>query len=291
VEPWEYKLYHGGFHAQSGLSYHVHCYDFLLSNPQSTEYEPISNRMYQFFEKYWRGLCTADRVKTFHENYGLKDTSFLRPLGELRRLLAGTKSPVALNVYGPFTPVPELFVDPETAERVCLVNAMGLVYHGEGNLLGGNFNQAVDPERFQASLPLFPNAAWVFTTSETCKCEDKRFAPSAKLIALLPAENKQARDAVAGSVAAWTDRQRGQTQPLFDAVAEAFTLEDKVDLLGVVPVDIAQPDGVRYIAQPTGPRLTLDSPMEPGFYATMMQEHHLPNAGRIFLHRLTEAFA
>jgi len=256
VHPWEYTIYDGGVAAKAGLSCHVHSYDFeFLEDDTARTFKLRDPSAIKDIIEWYRSLSPSERVAYFERKATApsRQARSLEPLAEFtRRCESAPLAPIALYVGSPMTAMATTFlpdkrggavdaalekpargcsITPEEtladrklrlAQRVVLVSAMSGSWHGDLNLLGTNFNVAVDyssAQKIMASAHVFPNCRFIIVPTETCKSGP--FTLEAAEILKLPcaASMTRSREVISSAVHQWANmRTPPAAQPLFDVL-------------------------------------------------------------------------
>lgn len=122
-------------------------------------------------------------------------------------------------IGSPLTPMVYILQSDKIKKNTTYIAAMSGAWNGEQNLLGMNFNNAVD---YDASVFFFnllqkkelPNAVCILSTTETCK--NGPFTLTPDRIRNLNFKNERSRELTASNIEQWANFKMGKTQPLYD---------------------------------------------------------------------------
>lgn len=308
IDSSRYTIFHGEFAELAGISCHIHAYDHIFNKSSDySSYVPCSGEDHASACKTYRKLSTSERITHFRKIATRIQPAMrqLKPLSDFDEIFAKNPlAPILVFVCSPCGSVVKIFKDrPEAAARVTYMSAMFGAWDGSKNILGMNFNNAVD---LTATIDLielynkghFPNSRFVISPTEACK--NGPFTLTASSIRSLPAREEKvaARDLMAANVSQWTSLKRVE-QPLFD-VTLLITPADMITHASLVPVTVQFGQGpitltvgsrenmsmsIGMTAEP----LNLNSPFPPGMYS-MGADVFQPTCAEAFLKLFKEGF-
>ncbi|KAL9963110.1 hypothetical protein ACROYT_G032285, partial [Oculina patagonica] len=246
----DYVLVKGHIAKQIPLSYSHHADEWRFYNNvekhwvTTNEYDQLSdercNEFYKFqdFDQRRKLARHSMNQLTGVSNFESSSTgSHWLSLDQLHKLLLKYMT-IDITMAGPATDMAYL-VDKSLnwTRNVRKINAMWAVCElgpntGKMNVCGLNFNEAADVQAAQyLSSKHFPNAAFSFLPTETCK-----LTPQFKVTCKM-AERIDVLRCLVDKIALWTHVKGGQTEPLFDYfICESLDITTTLQKMGLVKV-------------------------------------------------------
>lgn len=308
ITPDRYSIFHGEFAELAGISCHIHAYDYIFNKSRDYQsYQLCSGLEHTQECESYRKLSKADRIIRFRSIATRIPPNMrqLKPLSDLDEIFErNPSSAILVYVCSPCGSVVKLFRDrPAAAARVTYMSAMFGAWDGSKNILGMNFNNAVDLTATMDLVQLlqkghFPNCRFVISPTEACK--NGPFTLKAEDIMALPARQEKiaARAIMAENVNQWTTLKRTE-QPLFDVTllitpAEIITHASLVPInvifgQGPVVLTVGSRENMSMSIERTGEALTHNAQFPPGMYS-MEADIFQPTCASAFLKLFEEAF-
>jgi hypothetical protein len=218
VLPMSFELYNAGIAPHAGITSKRHSYDFDFRDKNYPGYKITSAEELKELEIKWFNMTQEERENEFNiiTFKSLMTNKKFKPISELIKIF---KNASDIHVYcgAPLTGLAQLAKYDEIIKKITFICLMAGSWDGSKNLLGTNFNNAVDIKSSMVLLK-FVNAIIIMVPTETCK--EGPFKISSEVFNKFPASkyNIHGRKMCSDIIKQWTDKKNGAIQPLFDTV-------------------------------------------------------------------------